>query len=357
MRTICAAIILLAILGARTIGSATLGARPAVAEDARRVLPDSVTILMFAAFTPSSVEISSTGGLTAGRASLGRKASIGIVQGKLELNGMPAERCEITAGGDGYLRLDAAGRSRTLRGTVRIRERQGSLRITARMARRDYLAAALTAEASPNDPIEYLTALSVLQNNYLLFHSGRHAPDADLCDNTHCQLANMTARSASIIDAVDRAGHISLGSGDGLPCYYSVNCGGSTLTPGQVWNHAEPGYANVVCNHCRGSARYRWRRTFQVSAAASRIIDRTGPAPFVDDDFKIGLGRIVGFNNVLSNTISSIERRGSVYVIEGKGFGHRIGLCQEGARQLAMHGRSAAAILRFYFPAATVAAR
>jgi len=339
------------------MGSATPGAEHPAAEGARRVLPDSVTILLFAAFDPSSVAISSAGGLVADGAKIGRKASLAIGPEKLELNGKPAGRCEIIAGGDGYLRLDAAGRSRTLRGAIRVGEREGRLRITARMARRDYLAAALTAEASPSDPIEYLTALSVLQSNYLLFHAGRHAPDADLCDNTHCQLANMTARSGSIVEAVERASHIALTAGDGLPCYYSVNCGGSTLTPEQIWNHAEPGYANVVCKQCRGSARYRWRRTFEASAAAERIIDRMGRVPFVDDDFKIGLGRLVGFNKVLSNTISSIERRGSIYVIEGKGFGHRVGLCQEGARELAMHGRSAAEILRFYFPAATVTAR
>ena len=82
---------------------------------------------------------------------------------------------------------------------------------------------------------------------------------------------------------------------------------------------------------------------------------RHAPAPpFVDDDFKIRLGRIAGFNKVLSNTIDRIERRGRNYILAGRGFGHRIGLCMEGARELALHGRDAGEILRFYFPTAQI---
>jgi stage II sporulation protein D len=316
--------------------------------------PDSVTVLMFAAFAPRSVEITSATGLMVPEGKKSTRAMVSLTDGGLMVDGERRASSSFAARSAGVMKLRASERERSVRGIVHITTRDGRLVITARMARRDYLAGALAAEASPNDPIEYLTALSVLQNNYLLYHRGRHAPDADLCDNTHCQLSGAAGRSSRIYAAVDRASRIRLWSGEGLPCYYSVNCGGSTLTPAQVWNHQEPGYANVTCGYCRASERYRWRRTFEGSAEAARIISRAPATPFVDDDFKIGLGRVVGFNKVLSNTITRIERRGGVYMIEGRGFGHRIGLCQEGARQLALQGRSAGEILRYYFPSASL---
>jgi stage II sporulation protein D len=93
------------------------------------------------------------------------------------------------------------------------------------------------------------------------------------------------------------------------------------------------------------------------SPRAREVLAGAPRAPFVDDDFKIRVGRALGFNVVPSNTIDRLERRGSHYVISGRGFGHRVGLCQAGARHLARSGRSAAQILARYFPAAVVSTR
>jgi stage II sporulation protein D len=52
-----------------------------------------------------------------------------------------------------------------------------------------------------------------------------------------------------------------------------------------------------------------------------------------------------------------LERHGREYVIAGRGFGHRIGMCQEGARTMATRGRTARQILHYYFPDAVVSLR
>jgi len=36
-------------------------------------------------------------------------------------------------------------------------------------------------------------------------------------------------------------------------------------------------------------------------------------------------------------------------ILKGKGFGHGVGMCQWGARQLAQEGKSPEEIIRFYF--------
>jgi hypothetical protein len=319
--------------------------------------PDSLTLLLFAGFDLHGVTATSRSGwIINGSAHRERTVcEIAMSDGGITLDGAAMERCTLRAL-RGVAKLSIPSRTREVRGIVSCAREGDEIRITARIATRDYLASTLSTEASSSDPMEYLTALSVLQRNYLADHIGRHAPVADLCDNTHCQRAG-TVASSRVYAAVDRASRITLDAGGGHPCYYSVNCGGSTLTPAQIWRRVEPGYSNVRCTYCSNSPRFRWVRTTPATPRTDELMRRAPVAPFVDDDFKIRLGRAIGFNKVLSNTIDRIERRHGVYVIAGRGFGHRVGMCQEGARQLALHGWKADAILRFYFPAARVALR
>jgi stage II sporulation protein D len=193
-----------------------------------------------------------------------------------------------------------------------------------------------------------------LQRNYLQTHRLRHAPEADLCDNTHCQLFHGDGISARARELVRRALAIELRESDARPCYYSANCGGSTLTPSQVWRRHEAGYASVRCDGCRNSRWHRWRREVPISDVSRRVFADAPTPPFVDDDFKLRAGRVLGFNTLPSNTVDRIERRRTHFVVSGRGFGHRIGLCQDGARDEARRGRRAAEILRRYFPTATV---
>ena len=56
-----------------------------------------------------------------------------------------------------------------------------------------------------------------------------------------------------------------------------------------------------------------------------------------------------------STWITAIERERGFLKVQGRGFGHGVGLCQYGARTLAWAGMDAAAILARYFPGATLA--
>lgn len=327
--------------------------------DPRHVVPrlttdDSVSVLLLSGFELQELVFSTRSGLTVNRLRPAGAITISVEQRPSSPPPGESGSWQISSALDETITIAGAGRSRRLRGVVTVSREGRRLRAVARIALREYLAGSLTAEASPSDPVEYLVALSVLQRNYIASHRGRHGPDADLCDNTHCQLTDLRDRSPRILLAVDSAFRIGLESGSSLPCYYSVNCGGSTLTPSQIWNHTEQGYSNVRCSHCRNSIRFRWERTAAATPELESILRGIPRTPFVDDDFKIRLGRAIGFNKVLSNTIDKIERRGSHYLFAGRGFGHRVGMCQEGAHRLAGQGRNAEQILRFYFPAATL---
>jgi stage II sporulation protein D len=266
--------------------------------------------------------------------------------------GIPTLRDTMTF--DGAMTITSGKRSRSVRALVAVWSREDALVIVARMKIADYLAGTLASESSARDPRSYLVALSALQRNYVAQHRNRHAPLADLCDNTHCQLHHGASVTPRVRNVVDDALAIEITADGALPCYYSANCGGSSLTPASVWHRVERGYTSVRCTECRNSRWYRWTSRVDANARA-RAVMRTAPAtPFVDDDFKIRAGRELGFDAVPSNTIDRIERRGGHFRISGRGFGHRVGLCQDGAREMARRGRNAVEILRRYFPDATV---
>jgi stage II sporulation protein D len=61
------------------------------------------------------------------------------------------------------------------------------------------------------------------------------------------------------------------------------------------------------------------------------------------------VGRALGWN-VLKSSRFEISRAGSNFIFRGSGFGHGLGLCQEGAHVMASRGASYRQILMKYFP-------
>lgn len=306
----------------------------------RSIRPDdSLRVLLFASSSPAACSISRHSAPT---------QELAVSGGRLMLNGRLTDRPSFsTTGQSEWVTISIVGGSRRLRGSVSVVADGNRVRIIAAMSAEDYLAGALAAESYAGDPIEYLIALATLQRNFIATHRHRHAPLADVCDNTHCQRTDMG--SASVRQRAAVAGSAGIVLND-APCYYSVNCGGRTLTPKEVWGRTENGYASVRCDYCSGSRWRRWGRSIPSSPEVDRLLSSRYSLPFVDDDLKIALGRLVGFGRVPGNTFDRIERRGRTWRIYGRGFGHRVGLCQEGALHLARLGRSAREILAFYFP-------
>ena len=70
-------------------------------------------------------------------------------------------------------------------------------------------------------------------------------------------------------------------------------------------------------------------------------------------DFKIIVGRVLGWN-LLKSSRFEVSRSGANFVFRGSGFGHGLGLCQEGAHVMAARGASYQRILEKYFPGTRV---
>jgi stage II sporulation protein D len=92
--------------------------------------------------------------------------------------------------------------------------------------------------------------------------------------------------------------------------------------------------------------------------------DRTGRVEFLNLegetsrtvrgwDFKMIVGRALGWN-VIKSSRFDVVRAGANFVFRGTGFGHGLGLCQEGAHALARRGATYLQILSHYFPGTSI---
>jgi stage II sporulation protein D len=281
--------------------------------------------------------------------------------------------------------------------------------LTRELPLEDYVLGVMRAEGTMESEPEALKALAIAIRTYALKNAGRHAKDGyDFCSTTHCQrfvgvrsptvragssgdkaLPNGRASDTLLLTAVRAtAGQVLLDNrGQLVDSYFGASCGGETANVGTLWGITPPGYLRGVRDeYCESGPHANWSDTIsradllralqsdartdvgaRLDAVSISKRDETGRAEFVTLagersrnvrgwDFKIIVGRVLGWN-VLKSSRFEISRSGSNFVFRGSGFGHGLGLCQEGAHVMAARGASYQKILEKYFPGTKVAPR
>jgi stage II sporulation protein D len=268
--------------------------------------------------------------------------------------------------------------------------------ITHEMSLEDYVLGVVAAEGSTETEPEALKALAVASRTYALKNIGRHSADGfDFCTTTHCQRfrsihsdSNSDVSSAAFQAVQLTKGEVLLDAGNQVAdSYFSASCGGATANMTSLWGAKAPPYLRGVADeYCATDAHHNWtdvisekqllkalqtdpRTNVGDRLAGVRVLrqDTSGRAEILSIegerrltvkgwDFKIIVGRALGWN-LLKSSRFEIARSGSNFVFRGSGFGHGLGLCQEGAHVMAARGANYRKILGKYFPGTTVETR
>ena len=272
--------------------------------------------------------------------------------------------------------------------------------ITQEMSLENYVLGVLRTEGSMETEPEALKALAIAIRTYAVKNRGRHAKDGyDFCSTTHCQrfgvrsptvsegsvpneaLAYARASDTLIAAAKATEGQVLLDDhGQPADVYFGASCGGETANLGTLWGVSPPEYLRGVRDdYCLSGLHAKWTdvitradllRALQsdartdIGSRLDQVIvnkrDETGRAEFIalegeqrkivrGWDFKIIVGRVLGWS-VLKSSRFEVARVGASFVFRGSGFGHGLGLCQEGAHVMAARGLSYTRILEKYFP-------
>ena len=77
---------------------------------------------------------------------------------------------------------------------------------------------------------------------------------------------------------------------------------------------------------------------------------------FMDPKYGIPLRDIRKYFSLKSTYFNCFETKDYVF-LKGKGFGHGVGLCQEGAIEMAKHNYTFSEIIRYYYPGTSIIKR
>lgn len=231
--------------------------------------------------------------------------------------------------------------TRTYRGRLDVKAAHGEVLPMVTMDLETAVASAVAAESDSQASLEALKAQAVVARSYFLAGGGRHH-DFGFCDLTHCQfLREPPAQDSSAAVATRGTRGIVLTYEEKpFAPMFSRSCGGHTRTPAELGlpGNAYP-YFSVLCEFCYQSP-FRWTRRLTLEDSALIGKGESG---------RLAIGRRLGWNAVPSNNFHS-RQEGQEVILEGKGQGHGIGLCQRGARAMADEGSTFREILNHYFP-------
>jgi len=243
----------------------------------------------------------------------------------------------------------------------------------------DYIKGVLPKEAGPDWPLEALKAQAVISRTYTAANLGRHAADGfDMCNTTHCQVyGGAGAESLSCNKAVaETYGEVVTYEGKFAQTVFHANCGGHTEDPKYVWGwtQATPEYLKgVKCGYCGGDTHFRWEKTLDESFIREKLsaykigkiksikvkgVTPAGSAKEIQIVHSKGTFTMNAYKfrtavdawQIKSTTFDGIKKDGDKFTFKGRGWGHKVGLCQWGAKGMAEKGKKYKYILEYYYP-------
>ena len=249
---------------------------------------------------------------------------------------------------------------------------KGRMAIVNLVSMDDYLSGVIESEGGGGRHIEYYRVQALMSRTYALKNRSRHNKEGfELCDGVHCQAYHYMLRyTPEIRTAVKTTSREVLVDQNNrlVATYFSANCGGQVCDASYVWNSSVP-YVNTFkdtfCIHTRQATwtkripQTKWRNflvqqygyPIHDQQMASMIFYFDQPerkAFYIHPSLGIPL-RDLRTEFKLKSTFFSAHPEGTDVVLEGRGFGHGVGLCQEGAMEMAKSGYNYRQIALFYF--------
>ena len=243
-----------------------------------------------------------------------------------------------------------------------------------------YLYGVLPYEMHPTWALEALKAQAVAARTYTLKSIAKKANEPfDLYADVRSQ---MYKGAGNVYDNVKKAvdqtrGEVLTYQGELFFTYYHANCGGGTDHV-HIWNPKAPDIKPLSGNSCKFDAHsksYTFKQDIAKSTAEkfAKSQGLKGSLKSIKIAKKTSSGRAVNLTLKTSNgskTVSCANFRAATLIrsckltkittgstkihVEGHGYGHGIGMCQDGAHGMAKQNYTYKQILKHYYPGSTL---
>ncbi|MBP2652878.1 MAG: SpoIID/LytB domain protein [Firmicutes bacterium] len=292
---------------------------------------------------------------------------------------------------------------RFYRGAISVRYMSGkhSFTVVNTLALEDYLCGVLPREISPEWPVDALKAQAIAARTYAIYSMNKHKSDGyDVCATTDCQVYGGIAveDDRTNMAVYDTKGLVMVYNDKPIPALFHCSSGGYTENSENVWGGYFP-FLRSVKDYDEQSPYYKWEKRMlvadleaalkraghdigklqavklsqldeQVKSSIDRsdrtISGRVKSIRFIGSQDEIALSgtevrSLVGLNStlfdvkVVSPAVMNVKGEASaIFVFEGYGWGHGIGLSQWGAKAMAEQAPQGAAeyfkvILKHYY--------
>lgn len=252
-------------------------------------------------------------------------------------------------------------------GSLELKVIRGVVRIVNTTPFQRYLAGVVDAETGPKGSLEFYKVQAIIARTFTLENLEKHADFGfNLCDAVHCQVFKGTAtRNSQINVAVERTNQQVLYEADGKMAFapYHSNCGGQTESSDNVWGGNRYYLKRITDTFCVHQSKARWESRVPIEKWNKWLL-RNHVADMVNQSFthnadarqrQLTIGKTpiscrkirTDFN--LSSAFFSVRTTPSEVIFNGRGYGHGVGVCQQGAMRMAELGYRCEDILSHYY--------
>ena len=251
---------------------------------------------------------------------------------------------------------------------------------TVKIKFEEYLVGAVAAEMPASFDIEALKVQAVCARTYAikkLLEQHKYPLQANVSDDINsCQAYISPAEFikenpaykqellAKIKKAVDDTrGEIMLSNDEPIDALYHSTCGGQTEKAGDVWLQDLPYLDSVICEYCAKSKHYATVQVFSTQEIENDI------GVNCNDDLDIKILETTASGRIKKLSINNLKLSGEEFrrrldlpsnwwrfeikkgklIINSRGYGHGVGMCQYGSNGMAQDGADYKKILRHYY--------
>jgi stage II sporulation protein D len=372
-----------------SIGQAPAPKEPRLAEDSVQTL-DGLPLRVLLRRGVQGLKVSCPGGLRLlsadgrqlaelpplGHARLGAQGG-GIVLDGRDLGGDSARILPLQSGTE----VRVAGRR--YRGRLWLKAIGGQLALVNQVGLEDYLKGVLPSEIPASWPSESLKAQAVAARSFALAKAQKAVQEPwDLDDSTSSQAYHgADGEQAAPSNAVDATrGRVLSWNRMVVEAFFHSNSGGRTADASEVWGGQAPAYLRGEMDSAsEDQPHYAWSATVPMEEAQRRLEaaglwkgflgdvqghERSDSDRWISVELSGGGNRRLVSGNAfrmalgadrLRSTNFRVRVRGDALEFEGLGWGHGVGMSQEGAKVLAAQGVGYRGILEHYYPGTRLA--
>jgi stage II sporulation protein D len=247
----------------------------------------------------------------------------------------------------------------------------GDLKCINEISLDNYIAGVVQAESGRRSFQEFYKVQAILARTFALSHLQKHVAESfNLCDHTHCQAYFGKTTELDIMKAVtDTRGKVVVDDNLNLiDAAFHSNSGGQTANSEDVWGSKLSYLRSVNDTFSTKMPNAKWERkmakddwlsylklkhNYPIQDSNARWLALTfkqdNRKPYLEaNNIRVPL-KNVRTDLQLKSTFFSVISIGDTVIFKGKGFGHGVGMCQEGAMRMAKLGYKCPDVINFYY--------